>query len=94
MALEMKRRMKLDATKSLHETRDSVPRKLEKSTILAPERATGLVSHKGENGLQDPRIGAQLLDRKNLKNKPAGKRTCLLPCRSCDVDSVLSFEQN
>ena len=67
---------------------------LEESTILAPERATGLVSHKGENGLQDPRIGAQLLDRKNLKNSPAGKRTCLLPFLSCNVDSVLSFEQN
>ena len=73
MALEMKRRMKLDTTKSLHETRDSVPRKLENSTILAPERATGLVSHKGENGLQDPRIGAQFLDQKPTLKIPAGK---------------------
>ena len=47
MALEMKKRMKLDATKSLHERRDSVPKTLEESTILAPERATGLVGHKG-----------------------------------------------
>ena len=47
MAHEMKRRMKRDTPKSLHETRDSVPKKLKESTILAPERATGLVCHKG-----------------------------------------------
>ena len=31
---------------------------------------------------------------KNLKKIPAGKRTCLLPCRSWMINSVLSFEQN
>ena len=35
-----------------------------------------------------------LLAKKTSKNSPAGKRTCLLPCLACDVDSVLSFEQN
>ena len=47
MALEMKNGRNKTKQSRFTKKRDSVPKKLEESTILAPERATGLVGHKG-----------------------------------------------
>ena len=65
-----------------------------RSTTYALERASGQIGLKRLIRLTRSSNWCTFFGSKNLKKSPAGKRTCLLPCSSCNTDSDLSLEQS